>query len=546
MSGTPKRYDAEQVRRLGETTIAYYDRFARAFWGQPVWKQSEICGPGGFRLGRHCIRIPKLWGFGGVAMHRFIDGEDRMQQTLLPHSLEDYVSEENPVRVIEVFIDELNLAALGFAGVTPAATGRPAYHPSTLLKIYLYGYLNRIQSSRRLEREAGRNIELMWLVGRLAPDFKTIADFRKDNGEAIRAVCRQFVELCRQLGLFTRALIAIDGSKFKAVNNRDQNYTVAKVTGRMEQVEASIARYLRALDRADREEGDVAEAKSVRLKEKIAGLRRQMQALKEMEQTVQDAPDQQVSLTDPDARSMATSGKGTATVGYNVQIAVDAEHHLIVAHEVINQGYDRHQLAPMAFKAQQAMGREQITALADRGYFNGDQVLLCEGTGVAPIVPKTLTSSGTKRGFFTVQDFIYDAEHDHYTCPAGEHLTRGLVRSDRRGDIDHYRHLTACFTCPLKPRCTPDKLKRIKRWEHEGALDTMQARLDRMPEAMGVRRQTVEHPFGTLKAWMGATHFLTRTLAKVRTEMSLHVLAYNIKRMITILGVGPLMAAIRT
>src|SRR5437660_6526737 len=297
-------------------------------------------------------------------MHRFIDGEDRLQQTLLPNSLEDYVSEENPVRVVEVFIDELDLAAMGLSGRRPAATGRPAYHPSTLLKIYLYGYLNRVQSSRRLEREARRNIELMWLVGRLAPDFKTIADFRKGNGEAIQSVCRQFVELCRRLKLFTGAVVAIDGSKFKAVNNRDKNYTVAKVTGRMEQVNASIARYLRALDQADREESDIAEAKSGRLKEKIAGLRRQMQALKAMEQTVQDAPDQQVSLTDPDARSMATSGKGTATVGYNVQIAVDAEHHLIVAHEVINQGYDRHQLAPMAFKAQQAAGCGQITALA--------------------------------------------------------------------------------------------------------------------------------------------------------------------------------------
>src|SRR5207253_1328710 len=229
-------------------------------------------------------------------MHRFIDGEDRLQQTLLPNSLEDYVSEENPVRVVEVFIDELDLAALGFSGMRPAVTGRPAYHPSTLLKIYLYGYLNRVQSSRRLEREAQRNIELMWLTGRLAPDFKTIADFRKNNGAAIRAVCSQFVVLCRQLGLFTGAVVAIDGSKFKAVNNRDKNYTVAKVTGRMEQVAASIARYLRALDQADREESDIAEAKSGRLKEKIAGLRRQMQALKVMEQTVQDAPDQQVSL----------------------------------------------------------------------------------------------------------------------------------------------------------------------------------------------------------------------------------------------------------
>src|ERR1700682_4239325 len=288
-------------------------------------------------------------------MSRFVQSEERTQDTFLPCRLEDYVTGENPVRVIDVFVEELDLNKLGFAGMRPEATGRPAYRPSTLLKIYLYGYLNRLQSSRRLEREAQRNVELMWLTGRLAPDFKTIADFRGDNGPAIRAACAQFVELCRQLGLFTHAVVAIDGSKFKAVNNRDKNYTVAKVTGRMEQVEASIARYLRALDRADREEGDVAEAKSGRLKEKIAGLRRQMQALKVMEQTVQDAPDQQVSLTDPDARSMATSGKGTATVGYNVQIAVDAEHHLIVAHEVINQGYDRHQLAPMAFKAQHGL-----------------------------------------------------------------------------------------------------------------------------------------------------------------------------------------------
>ncbi len=479
-------------------------------------------------------------------MKRFVEGQDRSQLILLPKCLDDYVGEDNPVRIVDAFIDQLDLAVLGFDGVVPAVTGRPAYHPSTLLKIYLYGYLNRVQSSRRLEREAQRNIELMWLTGRLAPDFKTIADFRKDNGAALRAVCGQFVELCRRLKLFTHAVVAIDGSKFKAVNNRDKNYTVAKVIGRMEQVDASIARYLRALDQADREEGDVAEAKSGRLKEKIAGLRRQMQALKAMEQTVQDAPDLQVSLTDPDARSMATSGKGTATVGYNVQIAVDAEHHLIVAHEVINQGYDRHQLAPMAFKAQQATGCQQVTAVAARGYFNGDQVLSCEGTGVAPVVPKTLTSSGAKRGFFTRQDFIYDAEHDHYTCPAGAKLTKARRRADHTEDFDFYRHLSACFTCPLRPRCTPTKLRRIKRWEHEDVLDRMQDRLDRMPEAMGVRRQTVEHPFGTLKAWMGTTHFLTRTLDKVRTEMSLHVLAYNFKRMTTIFGVGPLMAAIRS
>ena len=478
-------------------------------------------------------------------MKRFVEGEDRRQAYLLPESLDDYVAEDNPVRVVEVFIDELDLGVLGFEGVQPASTGRPAYHPSSLLKIYLYGYLNRVQSSRRLEREAQRNIELMWLTGRLAPDFKTIANFRRDNGPAIRAVCAQFVVLCRQLKLFTRAVVAIDGSKFKAVNNRDKNFTVAKVAKRMEQVDASIARYLAALDRADREESDIAEAKTIRIKDKIAGLRRQMQALREMEQKVKDAPDQQVSLTDPDARSMATSGRGTGVVGYNVQAAVDAEHHLIVAHEVTNVGHDRTQLEPMGLKAQAATGCEQITALADRGYFNGEQVLACEGTGVQPCVPKTDTSSSAKRGFFTRHDFVFDAQNDHYTCPAGHKLTRSRPRPNRKDDMDEYRHLTACFTCPLKPKCTPDKLKRFKRWKHEGVLDKIQVRLDHMPDAMGIRRQTVEHPFGTLKAWMGATHFLTKTLEKVRTEMSLHVLAYNMKRMIQIFGVGPLMAAIR-
>jgi len=477
-------------------------------------------------------------------MKRFVEGEDRRQATLLPDCLDDYVTEDNPVRIVEAFIDELDLAALGFAGIVPEVTGRPAYHPATLLKIYIYGYLNRIQSSRRLERETQRNLELIWLTGRLMPDFKTIADFRRDNGPAIRAACAQFVVLCRRLNLFTRAVVAIDGSKFKAINNRDKNFTVAKVAKRIEQVEASIARYLAALDRADRQDNDVAEARTSRLKEKIKGLRCQMQSLKEMGQQVEAAPDQQISLTDPDARSMATSGKGTGIVGYNVQMAVEAEHHLIVAHEVTNVGNDRTQLLAMGQQARAVMACEELTVLADRGYYNGDEVLACEGTGVVPYVPKTQTSGNTNRGLFTGQDFVYDAEHDHYTCPAGQHLTKGKVRSDRRDTIDHYRNLTACPSCALKPRCTPDKHKRVRRWQHEDVLDRMQARLERMPEAMLIRRQTVEHPFGTIKAWMGSTHFLMKTLEKVKTEMSLHVLAYNLKRMINILGAGALLKAL--
>jgi transposase len=477
-------------------------------------------------------------------MKRFVEGENRQQMILLPDCLDDYVVEDNPVRVIDVFIDELDLAALGFEGMLPATTGRPAYHPATLLKIYLYGYLNRIQSSRRLERETGRNIELMWLTGRLMPDFKTIADFRKDNGAAIRAVCRQFMVLCRRLNLFTEAVVAVDGSKFKAVNNRDKNFTANKIQRRMEQIEASIGRYMAAMDAADRQEGEVAQAKSARLKDKIASLKQQMQQFRELQQAVQAAPGRQISLTDPDARSMATSGKGTGIVGYNVQTAVDAKHHLIVAHEVTNHGHDRDQLSNMGRLAQAATNREMLTIIADRGYFKGEEILACEETGITPLVPKPLTSGAKAEGRFGKQDFIYSAAEDEYRCPAGQRLTWRFNNVEHGLTLRHY-WTSACANCSIKRQCTTGKERRIKRWEHEAVIDAMQQRLDQAPDTMRIRRQTVEHPFGTLKAWMGATHFLTKTLNRVSTEISLHVLAYNLKRVIAILGVEPLVAAIR-
>jgi transposase len=477
-------------------------------------------------------------------MKRFVEGENRQQMILLPDCLDDYVVEDNPVRVIDVFIDELDLAALGFEGMLPATTGRPAYHPATLLKIYLYGYLNRVPSSRRLERETQRNIELIWLTGRLTPDFKTIADFRKDNGEAIRKVCREFVVLCRRLNLFTEAVVAIDGSKFKAVNNRDKNFTPNKIQRRMDQIEASIDRYMAAMDAADRQEGEVAQAKSARLKDKIASLKQQMQQFRELQQAVQAAPDQQISLTDPDARSMATSGKGTGIVGYNVQTAVDTKHHLIVAHAVTNHGHDRDQLSTMGRQAQAATNREMLTVIADRGYFKGEEILACEEAGMTPLVPKPLTSGAKAEGRFGKQDFIYSAADDEYRCPAGQRLTWRFTNVEHGLTLRHY-WTSACADCSIKRRCTTGKERRIKRWEHEAVIDAMQQRLDQAPDTMRIRRQTVEHPFGTLKAWMGATHFLTKTLNRVRTEMSLHVLAYNLKRVIAILGVEPLVAAIR-
>ena len=478
-------------------------------------------------------------------MKRFIEGEARTQVTLLPECLDDYITEENPVRVVDVFVDELDLGALGFEGVDPAATGRPAYHPAVLLKIYIYGYLKRIQSSRRLEREAERNVELMWLTGRLAPDFKTIADFRQDNGKAIRSVCRQFIVLCRNLNLFSQSIIAIDGSKFKAVNNRDRNFTQGKIKARMQQIEQSIDRYLAALDSADRAAPEVAEAKAERLSEKIEKLKQQMTKLKDIEAQLHASPDQHISLTDPDARSMATSGRGTGTVGYNVQTAVDDKHHLIIAHEVTNVGNDRTQLSNMANQAREEIGAESLTVVADRGYYKGPEILACEQAGITTFVPKPLTSSSKAEGRFGKQDFIYIAGSDEYRCPADQLLTR-RHSSVEDGMLLHAYWFSGCQSCSMQKQCTTGKERRLKRWEHETVVEAVQIRLEHDPGKMKVRRQTVEHPFGTLKYWMGSTHFLTKTLPRVSTEMSLHVLAYNLKRMMSIFGIAGLIEAIRT
>jgi transposase len=474
---------------------------------------------------------------------RFIEGADRTQAMLLPECVEDYVGPDNPVRVVEAFVEQLDLRAMGFEGSDPQATGRPAYHPSVLLKIYIYGYLNRIQSSRRLEQETQRNIELMWLTARLMPDFKTIANFRKDNGQAIRQVCRQFIVLCRQLNLFSQALVAIDGAKFKAVNNRDKNFTSAKMKRRMAAIDESIERYLSSMDTADRAEPEVAALKKGRLQDKIEALKQQMERLKAIETQMNASPDKQVSLTDPDARSMKNREGGI--VGYNVQTAVDAEHHLIVAHEVVTDGVDRDQLAPMAEQARQAIGTEALTVVADRGYFKSEQILECTKSGITPIVPKSLTSNNRAEGRFDKQDFIYVTEDDEYRCPAGERAIRRFTTLEAGLTIHKY-WTSACPRCPIKAQCTTGDYRRITRWEHEAVLEAMQDRLDRQPEIMRVRRQTAEHPFGTLKLWMGASHFLTRTLKRVRTEMSLHVLAYNLKRVMRILGIGGMLTALAT
>jgi transposase len=478
-------------------------------------------------------------------MRRFVEGVDRQQSTLFPECLEDWVGEDNPVRVIDVFVGGLDLAALQFGGVDPEATGRPSYHPSVLLKLYVYGYLNRVQSSRRLEREAGRNVEVMWLTGRLVPDHKTIADFRKDNGPAIRKVCAQFVMLCRRIGLLTKPSVAIDGSKFKAVNNRDKNFTRAKMERRLAQIEESVGRYLSQLDTADLQEpSETLAMKTAHLKDKLAKLASEVERLKAIEKEMLASPDQQISLTDPDSRSMATSGRGSGVVGYNVQVAVDTEHHLIVTHEVTNTGSDRSQLATMAKQAKAVLAADHLDAVADRGYFNSPEILACEQANITVTLPKPMTSGAKSDGRFGKQEFIYLASEDAYRCPAGERLSYRFT-CEEAGKTVHRYWTTECPQCPLKAQCTPGAERRVTRWEHEDLLEAVQGRLDANPQAMRMRRETAEHPFGTLKMRMGATHFLMKTLPKVASEMALHVLAYNLTRVLNIFGVKPLLAAIR-
>src|SRR5712672_2294586 len=480
----------------------------------------------------------------GLGMRRFVQGADRGQSTLLPECLDDWVADDNPVRVIDAFVAALDLAELGFGGVEPAGTGRPSYHPAGLLRLYIYGYLNRVHSSRRLEREAGRNVEVMWLLARLAPDQKTIADFRKDNGPGIKKVCARFVEVCRKMGLLATASVAIDGSKFKAVNNRDKNFTRGKVERRRTQLEESVARYLAQLDTADRQEpSETLELKKTRIKERLENLTVEMTKLAAIEKQVLASPDQQISFTDPDSRSMATSGRGSGVVGYNVQTAVDTENHLIVAHEVTTSGSDRSQLANIARQAKTVLEADTLDVVADRGYFKGEEILACEESGITVTLPKPMTSGAKAAGRFGKQDFVYIAAEDVYRCPAGERLTYRYTNVED-GKTPRRYWTSSCKTCALKAQCTTGSERRITRWEHEAVLEKVQDRLDHNPAAMGVRRQTVEHPFGTIKCWMGWTHFLTKRLPKVATEMALNVLAYNMKRVTAIIGVAGLLEAL--
>jgi transposase len=476
----------------------------------------------------------------------FIQGIARSQMVLFPESLDEYITDDNPVRFIDAFVENLDLRALGFERVVPKETGRPPYSPGAMLRLYIYGYLNSVRSSRKLEKEANRNVEVMWLLGKLAPDFKTIADFRRDNGEEIRRACQEFTVVCRELELFGGELVAIDGSRFKAVNGRRRNFTGPRLKKLKEKADERIREYLQELDAADEEETGHDKPTAAELQEKIEKLKTRKLELQELQERLGESGESQISLTDPDSRLMWRGAGSQPMVAYNVQISVDAKNKLIVDHEVTNACTDTEQLSPMALRAKETLGVEELEVVADKGYYNSEQVATCAKGGVSPYIPKINNSSNRREGLYSKEDFHFDAEKNTYLCPAGQVLTY-RSKSHRDNREIHYYATGACKTCSQKKRCTRNKRgRKIWRWVDEAYLDAMARRVRAQPEKVKRRREIVEHPFGTMKHSMKQGDFLTRGITNVRTEMSLTVLAYNFKRVLRLKGTKRMMAALAT
>jgi transposase len=472
-----------------------------------------------------------------------IPGHDRSQLLLLPEAVDDYVAADNPVRFIEVFVDGLDLAVLGFIGTVPKATGRPGYAPADLLKLYIYGYLNRTRSSRRLEAETHRNIEVIWLLRHLKPDFKTIADFRRINHKAFRPVFRQFVLLCRELDLFGKELLAVDGTRIKAVNNKDRNFTRASLKEFIRLADAKLEDYLQRLDHADAAETSTSGSRVENLAEKIAAVRGRRERCQEMLTELDRTGESQISLTDPDSRAMAAHTR--VAVGYNVQIAVDTKHKLIVEQQVTNQVLDMGLLTETAEPAKEILGVETIDVVADKGYFKIEDIEACEKAGIEPYVPRPQRGPSVRAGFFRKDEFKYDPETDSFTCPAGQRLIPYSSSALRQLKKINYANRKACRDCPLRARCTDNQFRTVSRLENEAVLDRMQERLAKRPEVLNQRRETVEHPFGSIKQWMNQGAFLMRGLEKVRGEFSLTALAYNLRRVLNLVGFADLMTAVR-
>jgi len=472
---------------------------------------------------------------------KYIRGSDRGEVLLLPEVLEDYIAPENPVRFIDAFVGQLDLVAAGFTHAQLNETGRPPYDPKDLLRLYLYGYLNRVRSTRGLEREAGRNLEVIWLLRKLRPDFKTIADFRRDNAKGIKAAGREFTLLCRRLQLFGGELVAIDSTKIKAQNAKGRNYSAARLAALQKELEEKLSSYLAELDEADVSEGrGPAQLSAAELKEKIAHLEKRKAELEAVAPEV--AEKGQVSLTDPESRAMSM-GHGS-TIGYNVQAAVDAKHSLIIATAVTQTTSDLNALGTMALQAQEALGTEKLKVVADKGYYNGKEILLCDTIGVSAYVAKPLTSANTARGLYGKERFRYDPQRNCYTCPAGQTLTYRFT-SDEAGRATAYYRTTACGKCPLKPKCTRNRGNRtITRLGCEEVQEAMAARVKQHPQIMRRRKATIEHCFGTIKRSLGYDYFLTRGKRNVTTEVNLTVLVYNLKRACNQVGVQNLIRAV--
>ena len=470
----------------------------------------------------------------------FIQGSSRNQILLLPESIDEFITENNPVRFIEAFVDSLEIKKLGFKSLP--RTGRPPYNPSDLLKLYLYGYINAIRSSRKLERESTRNLELLWLLNKLSPDFKTIADFRKNNTQGLRLVCQQFTLLCKKQLLFGAEFVAIDGTKIRAVNSNDKNITTRRLKRDLENADRKIADYLRDLDFYDQQEASPHKKLTVKeLKQKIKDLKDKKNLIENQEEKLRFSPDGQISLTDPDSRSMMMGG--VTNVAYNCQTVVDEKHHMIVEHEVVNHPTDQNELYSMAKKAKKTLGVDQLDVVADRGYYNGHEIKKCEDDNITVFTQKPETSANKKLGLFHKGLFIYNSKEDSYRCPAGETLYfRSML--NERGRMTRYYVTPKCRTCPLKSKCTRGDQRRISRWEHEDVLDRMQKRVRENPDVMKKRRCMVEHPYGTIKRWMDQGFFLMRGIGNVRAEFSLSVFSYNLKRAINILGVKTLIQAV--
>ncbi len=474
---------------------------------------------------------------------KHIRGMDRNQVILFPEVIDDYITEENPVRFTDAFVDSLDLIELGFKHAELSPTGRPPYNPADLLKLYIYGYLNRVRSSRFLEKECEKNVEVMWLLKKLTPDFKTIADFRKDNREAIKKVFKEFILLCKKLDLFGGELVAIDSSKFKAVNSRKRNFHEGKLKRSLQGIDEKIEKYLKEIEENDKVEADIRPPKAEKLKEKIEKLKERKEKYQGILKELKDSGERQISLTDPDSRLMLNNQK--KEVCYNVHITVDEKNKLILDHEVVNEHDDFSHLNELSMRAKQILEVDKLEVLADAGYHDSEEIEKCVNNGITPYVPeKNPHGKVNLDPAFYKTEFKYDKEKDVYTCPAGNELRFWATYDARKEKL--YR-TENCSSCEFRPKCTSNKRGRIlTRREFEEAMEENRKRVKENIDKVKKRQDIVEHPFGTIKRSFNQGYLLLKRLHKVGTEISLTMLAYDITRVINIVGVDKLMGEMAT